>query len=98
MNSIEQPWTPYEPSPREPWDLRKVAHLHRRAGFSANWDELARDLKAGPAESIERLLRPPAEDPRFRQVADALKVAVAASAESLGMAGDPRSARVWWLY
>jgi len=98
MNSLEQPWAPYEPSPREPWDLRKVGHLHRRAGFGANWAELHRDLKAGPAASIERLLHPPAEDRQFRQVADALKVAVAASQESFGMSGDPRAARVWWLY
>jgi uncharacterized protein (DUF1800 family) len=98
MNSIEQPWAPYEPSPQEPWDLRKVSHLHRRAGFGANWAELARDLKAGPAKSIERLLQPSNEDRQFRQVADALKSAVGASAESFGRAGDPRAARVWWLY
>ena len=96
MKSIDQPWAPYEPSPKEPWDLRKVAHLHRRAGFGANWAELHRDLKAGPAESIERILRPATEDRQFHQVADALKGAVAASAESLGE-GDPRAARVWWL-
>src|SRR5580704_2812400 len=98
MNSIDQPWVPYEPSPQEPWDLRKVSHLHRRAGFGANWAELTRDLKAGPAKSIERLLQPSNEDRQFRQVADALKSAVGASAESFGMAGDPRAARVWWLY
>jgi uncharacterized protein (DUF1800 family) len=98
MNAIDQPWAPYEPSAKEPWDLRKVAHLHRRAGFGGTWAEIERDLKAGPAESIERLLHPTTEDRQFRQVADALKNAIAASAESFGMAGDPRAARVWWLY
>jgi uncharacterized protein (DUF1800 family) len=78
--------------------LRKVGHLHRRAGFGANWVELDRDLKAGPAESIERLLHPPAEDRRFRQVADALKVSIDASTDMFGMSGDTRAARVWWLY
>ena len=79
MNSTEQPWAPYEPSSRDPWDLPKVAHLHRRAGFGANWAELNRDLKAGPAESIERLLHPPAEDQHFRQVADALSAGLVAA-------------------
>jgi uncharacterized protein (DUF1800 family) len=100
MNTTEQPWAPYEPSSRDPWDLPKVAHLHRRAGFGANWAELNRDLKAGPAESIERLLHPPAEDQHFRQVADALKVAIGAPSDSMmtNQAGDTRAARVWWLY
>src|SRR5262249_33832626 len=39
-----------------PWDLRRVVHLHRRAGFAATWDELRRDLDGGPQASIERLL------------------------------------------
>ena len=34
-----------------------MVHLHRRAGFAATWGELQRDLKAGPKESIDRLLK-----------------------------------------
>ena len=38
-NDTKQPdrgpaWAPYEPGPEMPWDLRRVAHLHRRAGFA----------------------------------------------------------------
>ena len=33
------PWAPYEPTPEAPWDLRRVVHLHRRAGFAATWAE-----------------------------------------------------------
>jgi hypothetical protein len=29
------PWAPYEPSSEAPWTLRRVSHLHRRAGFAA---------------------------------------------------------------
>ena len=39
-----------------PWDLRRVVHLHRRAGFAATWAEIQRDLKDGPEASIERVL------------------------------------------
>ena len=30
--------------------------LHRRAGFGANWQQLQRDLKDGPKQSVERIL------------------------------------------
>lgn len=53
------PWARYVPKPDDPWDLRKVAHLHRRAGFGATWTELHRDREAGPDASINRLLHPP---------------------------------------
>ena len=49
-------WAPYEPDAKAPWGLRRVVHLHRRAGFAATWDELQRDLKDGPEASIDRLL------------------------------------------
>ena len=53
------PWARYAPKPDDPWDLRKVAHLHRRAGFGAPWAELLRDQEAGPDASVDRLFRPP---------------------------------------
>ena len=42
------PWAPYVPDEAMPWNLRRVVHLHRRAGFAATWEELQRDLKDGP--------------------------------------------------
>ena len=44
------------PRRRCAWDLRRVVHLHRRAGFAATWDEIQRNLKDGPEPSIDRLL------------------------------------------
>jgi uncharacterized protein (DUF1800 family) len=52
------PWARYEPTPDEPWDHRKVAHLHRRAGFGATRAELLRDVAAGPEASVARLFEP----------------------------------------
>lgn len=49
-------WEPYRPTEGEPWDLARVAHLHRRAGFAAPWGMLQRDLKDGPEASVDRLL------------------------------------------
>src|SRR5438093_9181276 len=50
------PWDPYVPSAAAPWNLRRVVHLHRRAGFAATWTELQRDLRDGPHAAIDRLL------------------------------------------
>jgi uncharacterized protein (DUF1800 family) len=50
------PWKPYAPTPAAPWDVRRVVRLHRRAGFAATWPEIERDVKDGPAASIDRLL------------------------------------------
>ena len=73
MTTETDPWVPYEPTAGDPWDLRKVAHLHRRAGFGGSWSELNRDLAAGPAASIERFLHPGPEDAQFDRVSAALR-------------------------
>jgi uncharacterized protein (DUF1800 family) len=49
-------WDAYAPDANQPWDLARVVHLHRRAGFAATWDELQRDLKDGPEKAVSRLL------------------------------------------
>jgi hypothetical protein len=84
-------WAPYTPDEAAPWDLRRAAHLHRRAGFAATWDELRRDLKDGPGRSIDRLLHGQAREgvpDNFRLVADLL-------AER---ASSPAWLKAWWAY
>jgi hypothetical protein len=89
------PWAPYVPSDQAPWDLRRVVHLHRRAGFAATWGEIRRDLKDGPRASIDRVLAGqaategvPAE---FRKTADLL-------GESAAPSNDPARLKAWWVY
>jgi uncharacterized protein (DUF1800 family) len=53
---VSHHWAPFEPDNRSPWTLRRVVHLHRRAGFAATWGELQRDLRDGPIVSVGRLL------------------------------------------
>jgi uncharacterized protein (DUF1800 family) len=67
------PWKRYEPMPDDPWDLRKVAHLHRRAGFGATRAELLRDLEAGPKASVERLFQRPQPSAEELQAIEALR-------------------------
>ncbi|MEA2631213.1 MAG: hypothetical protein QOE66_1432 [Chloroflexota bacterium] len=66
-------WVRYEPGADDPWDLRKVAHLHRRAGFGATRAELIRDRDAGPAASVDRLLSPPETPTDEREAAEGLR-------------------------
>ncbi len=74
MNSPNAPpWSRYEPTPEDPWDLRKVAHLHRRAGFGPTRAELLRDVAAGPEASVERLFQPPKLPPEEAEAIDGLR-------------------------
>jgi hypothetical protein len=88
------PWAPYAPDDKSPWDLHRVVHLHRRAGFAAAWDEIQRDLKDGPQASVERLLKgqssmhTPAE---FDATANLLGDAAVAS-------NEPGRLKAWWVY
>ncbi len=91
MNIDNGAWAPYEPSANDPWDLRKVAHLHRRAGFGATWAEIVRDLKAGPAASVERFLKPRALTTKEKETLDALRKGVLDS-------GASERLQAWWLY
>ncbi|HEY7330713.1 MAG TPA: DUF1800 domain-containing protein [Gemmataceae bacterium] len=86
-------WAPYVPSVQMPWDLRRVVHLHRRAGFAATWKELQRDLKDGPGPSIDRLL-----DGKSRT--DGMPKDFAATADYLvsSAAGDLGRLKAWWVY
>jgi uncharacterized protein (DUF1800 family) len=84
-------WVPYAPGKEAPWDLRRVVHLHRRAGFAATWKELQRDLKDGPKKSIDRLLQGKARQgvpDNFHTVAEQLAQLVS----------DPAGLKAWWLY
>jgi len=49
-------WAAYVPADKQPWDLKRVVHLHRRAAFAGTWGELQRDLTDGPQKAVGRLL------------------------------------------
>jgi uncharacterized protein (DUF1800 family) len=87
-------WAPYEPDAKAPWGLRRVVHLHRRAGFAATWDEVQRDLNDGPAASLDRLLAGKANAHAaggFADTADLLADAAVA-------AGEIARLKAWWFY
>jgi uncharacterized protein (DUF1800 family) len=88
-------WQPFTPDDKSPWSLRRVVHLHRRAGFAATWDEIERDLKDGPQAAIDRLLAGKAYSaavpPDFAATSRLLADAAVAS-------GNIHRLKAWWLY
>jgi uncharacterized protein (DUF1800 family) len=88
-------WAPYAPTSAAPWDLRRVVHLHRRAGFAATWDEIQRDLADGPGPSVDRVLT-------GRAATEGVAVEFAATADVLGESAaasrDPARLKAWWVY
>jgi len=88
-------WAPYTPDDKTPWNLRRVAHLHRRAGFAASWSAIQRDLKDGPKASIDRLL---AGKARGQSVPADFERVSALLADAAVSAGDPARLKAWWVY
>ena len=88
-------WTPYRPSETAPWNVRRVVHLHRRAGFAAPWKVIQRDLRDGPEAAIGRLLSAsaPGGDAAsdFEQSSDAI-------AQGAVAAGSVGRLKAWWLF
>jgi uncharacterized protein (DUF1800 family) len=92
--SLTDHWAPYAPDDKMPWDLRRVVHLHHRAGFAACWDELQRDLKDGPGKSVQRLLKGsagPHTPGDFAATADLL-------ADSAVAADEIGRLKAWWFF
>lgn len=46
----------FVPSPSNPWDYAKAAHLLNRAGFGGKPEEIQRLIKAGPEAAVDEIL------------------------------------------
>jgi uncharacterized protein (DUF1800 family) len=95
--TTEATWSPYDPKADGPWDLRRVVHLHRRAGFAASWSELQRDVKQGPAASVARLLGGTARGSP-EGVPEAFEATSTVLADAAVASGDPARLKAWWVY
>jgi len=84
-------WEPYRPSDAAPWNLRRVGHLHRRAGFGATYAELQEGVRLGPTALVDRLLNGgPGQDEFDRDLAPL--------AASIAGANNAAQLRAWWLH
>jgi uncharacterized protein (DUF1800 family) len=85
-------WEPYRPSADNPWDLRKVGHLYRRAGFGATWAELQAALADGPEKTLDRVLAGTPETDDFTRTSDFM-----ASDRSMPPGAPGPRLAAWWL-
>lgn len=84
-------WSIYAANDKRPWNVRRVHHLHRRAGFAATWSEIQRDLDDGPDIAIQRILTGvnPAND------FDSLQRLIGDAAVG---SNDINRLKAWWFY
>jgi uncharacterized protein (DUF1800 family) len=84
-------WEPYRPSDKNPWDLKKVGHVYRRAAFGGNWDELRAGLDLGPEKLISKLLKGGDGAADFEK--ETLRWG-----QTIRKTNNPAQASEWWLY
>jgi uncharacterized protein (DUF1800 family) len=85
-------WAPYKPTAENPWDLRKVGHLYRRAGFGATHAELEAGLADGPEKTLDRVLAGKPESDDFSRTSEYM-----ASAKSMPPGAPQQRLSAWWL-
>ncbi len=85
-------WARWKPTKEQPWNLKRVVHLHRRAGFGATWAEIQRDINDGPDASIDRVLRGivDSKPARFPPLIQGIGDAAVGS-------NNPERLKAWWL-
>jgi uncharacterized protein (DUF1800 family) len=82
----------YKPSADNPWDVRKVGHLYRRAGFGATQPELAAGLEDGPEKTLDRILTGKPENEEFARTTEFMS-----SERSLPPGAPLPRLSAWWL-
>ena len=82
---------PYVPTPADPFDRRKAAHLGRRAAFGFDEAERADCLAMGPARAIDRLLDPPGDGGAFADLLAQL------DGQLLDLSKE-EDLQAWWIY
>ena len=85
-------WQPYTPDAANPWDLKKVGHVYRRAAFGASWSELQEGLELGPQDLISKLLAGGQPSALYDSETDRFLTAAARKFN------NGQQASGWWLY
>lgn len=83
-------WQAYEPSDSAPWNLERVAHLYRRAGFGASWQQLQRAIAHSPAQCIDELFA--------SEESEAFYAEARSTAAALSITNNRQDLPAWWLY
>lgn len=90
----------YQATLELPWNLQRVVHLHRRAGFAATWSEIQSDLMDGPEIAVTRLLRAnpkPQQGDANSATSEFEQMSSVICAAAVG-SGNINRLKAWWLY
>jgi uncharacterized protein (DUF1800 family) len=87
-------WTQWQPSPQQPWDLARISHLHRRAGFMPNWSTMQRGLLEGFEKTIDRVLKSKPDQTDH----NAFEHLSSTIGEAASTSGNPDRLRAWWVF
>jgi Protein of unknown function (DUF1800) len=83
-------WQPWQPTDKEPWDLKWAGHLYRRAGFGASHARLREAVTRGFPDTLNRLLKGvPGGEEREKELTS--------TGSELAKTNDPFDLRGWWL-
>ncbi len=95
QNNVMSSWNPYQPTSKQPWDVRRVVHLHRRCVFGPCWAEVDRDLSGDPQAAVTRILegscRAVGTPEDFEQLWPLIGQAAVTS-------DNPGRLKAWWVY
>jgi uncharacterized protein (DUF1800 family) len=84
-------WDPFVPGAKNPWTLKQVGHVYRRAGFGATLTQLQNGVKLGP-DLVPQLFKPAQASPSYDAATDQY-LSTAARKFNTG-----QQAAGWWLY
>jgi uncharacterized protein (DUF1800 family) len=90
----------FEPTPDDPWDAEKAAHLARRAGFGSRRSELAELVALGPEAAVARFVDFPEHDRELELEMEDIGGDLTGFVSAVGMRARTYVNRIrhWWLY
>ncbi|MEL6105544.1 MAG: DUF1800 family protein [Planctomycetota bacterium] len=87
-------WNTFTPTAQKPWDVRRVAHLHRRAVFGLTASELRRDVASKPQDAISRVFSGEGREGVPLEFANLQRVIGDAAVGQ----GNVNRLKAWWIY
>lgn len=86
-------WSIWNPSNEQPWDVKRVTHLHRRAGFAPNWTTIQTSLRDGFEATLVGVL-----DVSSGTDADAFEEMATTIGDAAVGSQSADRLRAWWIY
>lgn len=87
-------WSVWQPSQKQPWDIKRVKHLLRRSGFAPDWKTIQAGLSNGVEKTIDQVLDFGPQDESTQQFESLAKTI----GEAAVGADSADRLRAWWIF